>query len=378
MVKFDLALKVVRSDQKAYVVHAGRARRNFSQFHEESAAFLEIPGLSLTDVNLKIRFQIRQAIRRWIAVSRYLDDPESHNKPSSLLKNYPKEVFKEAYFTKLAGSIAALYGKAKVGDIIITPGFETVEGYKTAVVLFGEITSDFVAENSTNCGGKFSQGLPYRAIKWKNVVRRKNISPAVDAHISRPPAVREIKIGEKTEEILGFTYENYVFESSSASKIEARKYDASKFPDFVDVNGLIAFFIAAYTAIEANKMREIRIDEINAFTREYFHQTGIENIKLDFASPGFWRIVGGGAVLATFVSLSLAAFSGQTDLSKADIGIEITNSVASPTEDDRKMQESINILFRSLDIKQKKEIQERVKRAESTIGLKSSVKIADE
>lgn len=371
--KFDIAAKLVSPTQRAWVVHAGRARVNYDEFAENSLVFLEVPYLSLDDKILKSKGKLRRAIRRSVAWRKHAETTGSFA-PSDVLNDYDDGTFKETDLQTLSGSVNRLYGQAKKGDLVIVPGRDIYDGMSRQVIRFGEITSDF-DPSKTHSGGRLAaQKVPFRTVRWLKVVPRRSLSIHLERKIGKPPAVREIKIDKENEELLKHAYDSYIFEGNSSSLVIADKYDA---PDFVVLNrssDLIAFLVSAHAKLNQQVGIALDIKSIDEFTAANFKDAAVENIELEFSSPGHWRIVGASVSLAAFVALGIAVLSSGIPADVLANGIEVVNSV-SPTDNTVKdLEESMNILLKSVDKLQLQKATDTANSAKEIIGLQSSTK----
>ncbi|MBB3948699.1 hypothetical protein GGQ73_004690 [Rhizobium skierniewicense] len=370
--KFDIAAKLVSPSQRAWVVHAGRARVNYRDFSDNGIVFLESPYLRLENHIVRSKSNLRRAIRRAVAWRKHAETTGSFA-PSEILSDYDADTFKETDLQSLSGSINRLYGLAKKGDLVIVPGRDFSEGIAQPVIRLGEIVSDF-NPSETYSGSKLSsQQVPFRKVRWLNVVPRKSITFELEKRIGKPPAVREVKIDRDNEELLKYAYDSYIFEGNSSSFVTADKYDARDFVVLNQSSELIAFLVSAHAVISKG-IEPGTISDIRAFTEQHFQEAPIENIEVDFASPGHWRIVGATVSLAAFVSLGVAVFTSGESSASLKGGIEVMNSVSPEDGTAKDLQESMNILLDSVGKLPLEQATDTARKAKSVIGLQSSTK----
>lgn len=370
---FDIAAKLVSPSTRAWVVHAGRSRANYKDFADNSIVFLEAPHLSLTKRILDTRPSIRQAVRRSIAWRTHKETTGSQA-PSAQLSAYSSDVFDDTGLQTLSGSISRLYGQAKIGDLVIVPGYEVYNDLHQGVIRIGEITSAFGEADSYSGGHTANQSVPVRRVKWLSVVPRKNISLHLERKIGKPPAVREIKIEKDTEELLRHAYPSFIFEGNSSSLVTADKYDGADFVTLNNASELIAFLVSAHAAFVNGIDTPSKIKDIQAFTSGHFHHASIENIEVDFASPGYWRIIGATVSLAAFVALGVAVFSSDLSADALRGGVEVTNSISPSDPTAKALEESMNIFLNSVDKLELEKTLKSAKKAKKVIGLQSSTK----
>jgi hypothetical protein len=374
--KFDIAAKLVSASQRAWVVHAGRSQQNYQDFSESNMVYLEAPYLELERETLLDKNALRRAIRRAGAWQRFHETTGSST-PSQELWRYSDRPFKETYLTALHGSIGRLFRKAKVGDLVIVPGREHHEGLFRPVIRIGEITTSFVSDDVHSGGRTSTQKVPFRRVKWLRVVARRDLSLSLERRIGKPPAIREIKIEKETEELLKYAYSSYIFDGSSSSAVEARKYDGSDFVTLNKSSELIAFLVSAHAVFSQDGIGVDIVNDMSKFTMEHFKEAHIENIEIEFASPGYWRIVGASATLAAFVGLGVAVLTSGLSIDVLAEGIVVENSVSANDGAAKALQESMSLMLKSMD---KLELEKAVKTASDAkeiIGLQSSTQLVD-
>lgn len=372
MSTFDLSAKIVTSDQNAWVVHAGRSLQHSKVFRSSQVVFLETPYLKLDDVNLDDKKEVRQALRRSEAFEKHHQTTGS-SVPSAVLSDYESGVFEDSKLTALAGGIARMFGKMKVGDVVMSPGIHAGVEFNTPVIQFGEIIKDFDPQYIISGGSAKSQSVPARQVNWLRTVNRKEISLYLERKIGKPPALRNIIIEKDTEEILRHAFNSYIFENTSSGLIEAKKYDGSEFITLTQSQHLIASLVAAHHAFSGNSTEQ-KISNFEEFVRENFEKSSIENIIVDFSSPGYWRLVGASASMAAFVGLGVAIFTSNLDLPSLAKELVVLNTVSTPGDTEIEIQENMKTFLRSLDNLDIKKLQQTGLIGKEEIGLSSSVR----
>lgn len=371
MPTFDISAKIVTTEQKSWVIHGGRAQQNIQDFIGRNAVFLEAPYLILEEGVTSSRTLLRSALRRAEAFYVHHNTTGSST-PSDRIEDYDSSPFEDSGKKSLAGGIGRLFGRVSKGDIVMSPG--RIEGpeYSSPAIHFGEIASEFNTEDYINGSRAISQQVPIRRVNWLNTVPRKEISVYLDKKIGKPPALREIAIERDTEEILQHTYKSYIFENTSSSLIEADRYDGSDFITLTRSQHMIAALVAAHHAF-SNQQHVAEITDFEAFVRTNFANAAVENIVVDFASPGFWRIIGASASMAAFVGLGIAVLASDVDLAQIGADLIVTNSISAPGQAESDVQANMKAFFSSIDNLEVSRLREIAKSAHEEIGLKSSV-----
>jgi hypothetical protein len=132
--------------------------------------------------------------------------------------------------------------------------------------------------------------------------------------------------------------------------------------------------VSAHAAFVKGTKPAGQITDIEKFTEQFFKQASVENIEVDFASPGYWRIIGATVSLAAFVGLGVAVLSSGLSANDLALGIEVTNSVSPADPTAKAMEDSMNMFLQSVD---RLELDKAVKSAtdaKQIIGLQSSTK----
>lgn len=371
MTTFDLSAKVVTNNQKAWVIHAGAGQQHSADFKNKNAIFLESPYLELSDVKLNIRGEVRRALRRSQALDNHKNTFGSAM-PSNLLSDYDNDVFKENAHTALAGGIARMFGLMKKGDIIMSPSILPSIDYNIPVINFGEVVSDFDTNDILSGAKPKSQMVPFRKVSWLNAVPRKDISWYLERKIGKPPALREISIDKETEEILQHTYKSYIYDNTSSGMIEASKYDGADFITLTDSQRLIAILVAAHHVF-SGQQQPAQITDLDVFVRQNFKNAAVDNIVIDFASPGYWQLIGAPASMVAFVGLGIAILTSNVDLNSLPNILEVTNSVSIAGDVEDTTKDIMKAFLNSIDNLELAKARKTAHQAKDDIGLTSNV-----
>lgn len=371
MPSFDISTKIITKKHKAWVLHAGVYQRNIQDFVNHELVFLETPYLEITDDIIGSPDLTRRALRRSHAFNKY-HNTTGASSPSPNLMDYDSKAFEKRAVSALSGGIRRLFGAAQKGDIIITPGTDKFEDRPRPVIYFGEIIEDVDYKKVFTGSRKEASKVPYRKVRWLNKVPRKQISLQLDRRIGKPPALRDIPITRDTEEILKKAYKSYMFGDASSSMIEADKYDGSDFITLTKSQNLISTLVAAYHAYTTDNLPE-KIEDLDEFVSKNFREAAVENIEIDFASPGFWRIAGATSSLAAFVGLGIAILTSDADTFQMIDSLSVTNSVSERGATEEDLEKNMKAFLNSIDRMDLEKIKQSATEAKKDIGLKSSV-----
>jgi hypothetical protein len=200
MIHADIATKIISPETAIWVVFPGRGRRFLNDFIKNQIVFLETPALGMTQTTAKDFPAIRRHVRMSLAIANYIRT-NATKVPSRNPRFYSDKPFKNRGDTVLASSVRKLFGKIKVGDLILVPGlmFEPV--------YFGEIISDFDTKDTISVGRYGVEEIPYRRIRWLNLgVARHMIPQLLQVYLSKPPAIAQILRSNDTEKFFNLAY----------------------------------------------------------------------------------------------------------------------------------------------------------------------------
>ena len=371
MIHADIATKIIAPETSIWVVFPGRGRRYINTFLGQQRIFLETPGIAITPKLVSDFPTIRRHVRMSNAIAEYYLHSESKKFPSRNPKSYQEGPIKNASLRVLASSVRKMFGRMKVGDLVIVPG------RMFAPVYFGEVTAPFAASDTLEVQRYGHETIPFRRVRWLNEgVPRTSIPQRLQEFLSKPPAIARVARDPETEEFFRFAFPAYVLADKSAVMMDGPKYDGKNPLATVEANYLVAYFIAAFHAIEIEKLEEFVALDVESAIAKYYEPNLVQSFTQNFNSPGKYGLTAFSAVLGAFVSVGIAvAIYGLTP-AQVHSGIEVTNSV-SPVDDPIHGDAGIKLdhLFKSLHKKEIEEINRLGKRAKKQIGLKTPVKI---
>jgi hypothetical protein len=280
MIHADIATKIISPDTAIWVVFPGKGRRFLNDFIKNQIVFLETPALGMTPEVAKDFPTIRRHVRMSVAVANYIRT-DATKVPSRNPKFYSDKPFKNRGDTVLASSVRKLFAKMRVGDLVVVPGlmFEPV--------YFGEITSDFDANDMISVGRYGVEAIPYRRIRWLNLgVARHLIPQSLQVYLSKPPAIAQVLRSSDTEEFFNLAYPAYVLADRSAVIMDGPKYDGKDPLATIEANYLVSYFIAAFGAIEKDKLPEFAKLDVQAAIAKFYDRSLVQSFSQNFNSPG--------------------------------------------------------------------------------------------
>lgn len=371
MIHFDIATKIVSPDTNIWVVFPGRGRRYLETFLANEAVFLETPALDITPAAVNEVKRIRQHVRMSLAFQDF--HKKGGKAPSRRVATYPDDVFDEARFTVLAANVRKLFGRVKVGDLIVVPG------KLFAPVFFGEVIEEFDPQKSIEVGGFAGEKIQYRAVKWVSNYVPRNLIPAdLQIYLSKPPAIAKVPRLPNTDEFFRFAYKSYVLAEKSAVIIDGPRYTGKNPLDTIEANYLVSYFIAAFNAIESDKLLEFsKLDVSDAITRFYSPELVVSYTQ-NFNSPGRFGLIAASSVLAIFVGLGATMAISKLPATAFQNGISVKNSLA-PGDDGvaRDAGVKLDYLLKSLGKDQIEDLQKLGDQSRQKIDLQTPVKMKE-
>lgn len=314
---------------------------------------------------------IRQHVRMAIALHEYHRSGIRNRPPSKNPKTYSDAPFEEHSSRVRAGNVRRLYKEVRAGDLVVVPGaaFQPV--------LFGEITDDFDPKHQISVPGRDYLPIQYRSVKWTRTnVSRSDIPVDLQRYFLKPPAVAEIARTDATERIYSYAYDSYILREKSFTFFPGPDYSGNDPLETSEANQLISYFVAAYSAIERNKLDEFASLNMLDAIETYYDKDLLESYVQVFRSPGYFSMMTKVTLLAAFVASGVTIATTNVMPAAITDGIRITNSAsANPNKDQEHLETQLDFLMKSLKEPQLNEMKEKGNRAKKKLGLSAQSKI---
>lgn len=370
--KFDLCTKHISDEHQIWAIHAGKNKKYYGVFHEESMVFLDYPAINLTLEALKDANKIKRHLKMSFAFRKYFrtKDDTKENPPSRNPNSYSIDSDKDKDLNSHLGNVKNLFVRAKAGDLIIVSGFGQ---YKS--ILFGEITKPFDPKDTIMLKGHEYGTVPYRKVKWlRNQPEKRELPQILAKKLENPHAITLIDRDRTNQRFYDFAYDSYVLGESSKIEIYGPDYKGHSPLETHSSNELIAYFIAAYAAIKQGKGNVLHTLSIDDTIAKFYDPNLIENFEQEFHSPGKFRLLARAATLSTFISVCIA---WATDTSAQETNLDAIKIVNSKESSDdpitKKTNEDFHYLMKCLGSAKQKELKAKGAKAEKDVGLKSPV-----
>jgi hypothetical protein len=371
MIKVDIATKIVAPETSIWVVFPGRARRNLKIFLGNDAIFLETPGINLTPQIAGNVAAIRQRVRMSSAIGEYLRGTGPTEVPSRILADYSDGPLDSGSQTVLAANVRKMFGKMKKGDLVIVPD------HLFLPVHFAEVTSDFLAKDVLTIDRYPNEEVPVRRVRWLNSGVPRNLIPPdlQQTFLSKPPAISYVGRSFQTDEFFRLAYPAFILAEKSAILIDGPRYSGHNPLATHEANHLVAYYIAAFAAIEQDRLPEFSRLDVQQAIAKFFDEDLVQSFTQNYNSPGQSALSARSAILGAFVSVGIAVALTGLAASHWKDGVEVTNSVSPSDEHTKDSAIKLDFLFKSLSKDKIDELKELAKKSKKNIGLRTPVKV---
>ncbi len=371
MVEVDIQTKIIPDSQRIWVIFSGRRRQYYEFFLLHKVVFLDYAGLDITEEALSSKETTRQHVRMSIALQEYYRSSNPSNVPSTNPITYDDKPFEEHSTRIMASNVKKLYREAKQGDLVIVPG--------TAFqpVLFGEITEPFSPGSKVHAPGKDYLPVQFRHVSWMRTdVPRVDIPHDLQKYFLKPPAISELPRNAINNRIYSYAYTSYILPNVSFAFLSAPNYSGTNPLETQDTNFLITYFVAAYAAIIKGEINNFsQLDFTDAIDAYYDNELVSSYVQV-FRSPGFFSLTTKATLLAAFVATCTTLSMADLSTTQMQGGVQISNSASpSTTNEEKILQEQVDLFMKSLKEKQLKELKSRGNRAKSQLDVRTQAKM---
>jgi hypothetical protein len=214
-IHLDLRFRVVPSDHQIHIVFPGHGYFLYEAFVRSQRIFPELPGLSLVpgipideQPDLEARVAMARRIAAWHASKERIEPP------SRRLADYASAK-RDRTFNQIKGVLNGFFERGKKGDLVIAPPSDAFSN-----ALIGEIQDDPEALQYIDVPEFWQNDMvPSRRVKWLVVVKRGELSLALQKKFPSPNAFRLLD-RENYAEIYDLAYGSYSIEDSYTSRFD--------------------------------------------------------------------------------------------------------------------------------------------------------------
>lgn len=371
MIRVDIATKIVAPSTSIWIVFPGRARRLLNLFLGHDVIFLEAPGVGLTPeiANNVAALRQRTRLSAAIAASYRLVDPTPP--PSRNLADYKDGPLEDGGQNVLASNLKKMFGRMKKGDLVVVPD------RLFAPIHFGEVISDFAAADTISIATFGNELLPVRKVRWLNNGVSRNLIPMdlQQRYLSKPPAISFAARGAQADEFFKFAYPSYILAEKSAVIMDCPRYDERNPRATHEANDLVAYFIAAFSAYEQDRLQEFGSLSMIAAIEQFYDRELVQSFTQNYNSPGKAGLTLRSAILGVFVSSGIAVTLAALAAPEWKAGVEVTNSISPQDDHAKDAGIALDYLFKALGENEISELNKAADAAKKNVGLSTPVEV---
>ncbi|WP_420417892.1 hypothetical protein [Pacificispira sp.] len=311
--KIHLGLTDVSSDVRVFVVHAGKQKKRLKSFLDLDQIFLDLPGLRLSENvlddadTLSRHILMSEAISDWRRSERNEGKslPAPSRTPSEYaLPNKPKDLHRVGYKRT---AVHRFFNEISKGDIVIVPGSTPYEPFWA-----GWVAHDADVSKTLTLGDFLGDPFPAREVKWiSHNTTKRQLSDSLAKQLEKSHVVTEIDLNLFADEIFTNLFGTYVYKNRGGIDIHCPRYRGKNPLETVDVQELIAFFVANYEICHGQIASEFDIGSVSEsgfrkIIQNYYDESAVLSLQQEFHSPGFYRIVSGSRELVYVLAFGIA------------------------------------------------------------------------
>jgi len=294
-------IRLLRDDVAVWLIYAGYNRRFLSDFADNNRVFLNIPGFNATPAALEDEVLMRRHLAMSDAVNEVIrghtNTAPSRNPLDYSPTPYTANTPDSRQFSAEIGNIIRLYKKAKIGDIIMSPGHGQFDPF-----LIGEITNNWSKADDLVVAQLENEIVPARRVRWINAVAtRRDFAPRTAKRLVNRHAITLID-RRFYQDIFDNIYPSYswgerskldLFGNGYAGKDPLQPYDAAK---------LLKYVMSAVFAYEDNNFAAFQALDIDAAITQFYDESRVAELAQNFNSPGKFTIIAKSGIAAILMA----------------------------------------------------------------------------
>ena len=350
-VSVDIRTRIVQPTLRIWRLFPGSDYMFFSTFEQQSAVFLDFPGLSLEEgpveensLHLAERIMIARAVRDWawtvVRAQRRGEDLSSESGPDRNIEIYTEQRRPRGLGND-KGAVAGLFGKAQQGDLVIVPS-----PMRTRRVLIGEFLDKPETRISVTTPHYGSEKILARRVHWFPPVNELELPERVSEVIRRPNPFVAFDI-RMYGEIFDKSFGTYVHNGEYNARFDTRA-DLFRADHNFSLSILVEAIAALLSFIETGSTDEIenRLLEIAGRAKEGIYES---DLAININSPGSILFKSKSIVPLMFAAIFALASAANAEQRQPG-RIKIVNSLAPPEHDactpkvDERVRAALNLM----------------------------------
>ena len=312
IIEVDIATRIVGDNEDMYVIRPGANFSLYEDFIRENAIFLDFPDLPFS---LQQKPQASTITREIIARSIAIRDwhlGKLGNEPSRDQKDYQGTAINRRVGAYI-GAIQRLYYELPIGTVLVIPS-------KTYIgdVLFVEITGP--TEKRKAAKAYPDEEMMVRPIRVLAKKQKASLSAELRTALGQPTPVMQIARSLR-DEILKFTFKQYVFNGLKSTKFTTSKADFSTLDD-LNIQMFTNYVAGLLAAIEAQADPNTPLGLMEAIKYLRERRDLVPDLDQSISSPGFQRIYNDHIAPLVIGALMTVALSGSALAQSTEIRVK--------------------------------------------------------
>lgn len=305
MAQFQLNTRIIPADHKIWLVYAGKRRRYFDIFANNSCIFTANPGFVPNTNIFSDEASVRQFVRLTRSVYNHISG-RNPNPPTRRIGSFSSQpgdhrTSDGRSFNSEVGNVQRLFNEVKTGDLVISPA----EGHYKPM-LIGEVTSGWDPSQFVRVSKLQGETVPCRKVRWMRTdLSRHDFPFEVAKSLQNRHAISELDT-QLYHKVYRSVYPSYMTADHSKIDIFAPNYSGHDPTETHEGGFLVKFFIAAYIAEEQGRIAEFAQLSWTQAVRQFYDPALVLEFHQNFNSPGVYSLIAGNMLLAAVVGLGVA------------------------------------------------------------------------
>lgn len=330
-------IKLLRDDVKIWLVYAGSQRRFFEDFRQSNGIFLNLPGFDAFDSTFESEELIRQHLAMSDSVARFIrgatNVPPSRNASTYNAYPYESKTPESRSFAAELGNISRMFIDAKPGDLVISPAHGHFDPF-----LVGEIVGNWSKNDDIAVAKLLGESVPTRRVRWLNVaLARRDFAVRTSKRLQNRHAITLLD-DDYYADVFDRVYPSYSWQGRSKLDLFGDGYSGKDPLQPFLAAKLLKYVIASVFAFTDGRMDEFQRMEIDQAIGLFYDEDLIEDLHLNFNSPGKFSVISRRSALAVLVATGLLVATGSVvgnfDDQKKQAAEQVGSAVEGAGQDD--------------------------------------------
>jgi hypothetical protein len=303
-------IQLLREDVKVWLVYAGTQRRFFEDFRASNSIFLNIPGFDAFAETFNSDEGTRQHLAMSDAVSSFIrgqtNVPPSRN--AGTYNPYPYQAGSSdaRSFAAELGNIHRMFVEALPGDLVISPAQGHFEPF-----LIGEVVGGWSKAHDLVVARLQGETVPTRRVRWLNVaLARRDFSVRTSKRLQNRHAITLLD-EDYYADVFDTVYPSYAWRGRSKLDLFGDGYSGKDPMQPFLAAKLLKYVIASVFAYTDARMDQFQAMEIDDAIAAFYDEALIEDLHLNFNSPGKFSVISRRGALSVLAATGLLVATGE-------------------------------------------------------------------